>query len=232
MSRNLKFSVKSMIKIVLYLIILLSWSIVYADDTKPIDSTPPVELDTTINDSILIAGDTADTLIALPAKDTILYIQSNTMDQYTLANDTTNYEARLLQNPTKALFKSMFIPGWGQYGNKKYYKAAFYFVLDVWLIGNAIKYGGEASDYFKQYENDTTIAGRNAFYEKYENKKDSRNKYTWFAVIVSFISMFDAYVDAHLSGFPEKKRFGDLDIDVHYDPEGGVKAEFLLPFNP
>ncbi|MFH2048342.1 MAG: DUF5683 domain-containing protein [bacterium] len=218
--------------VILFIFVILSFASSYADDTEPVDSIPPVEFDTIITDSSWLVADTVDTASAILVKDTILFIQSNTMDPYTLVNDTTNFENRLIQNPTKALFKSMLIPGWGQYGNKKYFKAALYAALDVWLISNAIKYGGEASDYFKQYENDTTIAGRNEYYGLYENKKDSRNKYTWFAVIVSFISMFDAYVDAHLSGFPEKSRFSNFDIDVQYDHESGVKAAVRLPFNP
>jgi len=240
--------------IIIIILILLFCTISYADDSEPIpiDTIPPVEFDTTLTDSSIldtsildtsildtsiidtsiIAVDSADTVVALPAKDTILYIHKDIMNPYTLVNDSTNYETRLYQNPTKALFKSMLIPGWGQYGNKKYYKAVVYAALDIWLISNAIKYGGEASDLFKLYESDTTIAGRNSYYAQYETKKDSRNKYTWFAVIVSFISMFDAYVDAHLSGFPDKERFGDIDIDIRSDSDGGVKAVLQFPFNP
>ena len=44
--------------------------------------------------------------------------------------------------------------------------------------------------------------------------------------------MFDAYVDAHLSGFPEKSKISNFDIDIQYNPESGVKAEVQLPFNP
>jgi len=230
--------------VILFIFVILPFSVSYADNTEPVDTIPPVEFDTTIIDSNRIAADTADTAAALPAKDTILFIQSHTLDPYTLVNDTTNYENRLTQNPTKALFKSMLIPGWGQYGNKKYFKAALYAALDVWLISNAIKYGNEAGDLFREYENaptdSVTIGGKhydkyglkNEFYGLYENKKDSRNKYTWFAVIVSFISMFDAYVDAHLSGFPEKSKISNFDIDIQYNPESGVKAEVQLPFNP
>lgn len=218
--------------VILFIFVFFPFTIASADNTEPVDSIPPVNIDTSSADSVNLEGDTADTVIAVPKKDTILFIQSNTLDQYTLVDDTTNYENRLTQNPTKALFKSMLIPGWGQYGNKKYFKAVLYAALDVWLVGNAIKYRGEARDYFKLYENDTTIAGRNEFYGLYENKKDSRNKYTWFAVIVSFISMFDAYVDAHLSGFPVKNRFSDIDFDVQYDPGGEFRAALLFPFNP
>jgi len=218
--------------IILFIFVLLTIDISNAYDSEPVDSIPPVRIDTSIIDTNVTDTVSSDTIVALPAKDTILFIESNMMDPYTLVNDSTNYEKRLTQNPTKALFKSMLIPGWGQYGNKKYFKAALYAGLDIWLISNAIKYRGEASDLFKLYENDTTIAGRNSYYAQYEDKRDSRNKYTWFAVIVSFISMFDAYVDAHLSGFPDKKRYSVFDIDVQYDPEGGINAAVLFPFNP
>ncbi len=223
--------------VLFFIITFLICTTSYADDTEPIDTItidtiPPALLDSTISDSSHFVADSADTLIPTPPKDTIIFLQSNTMDLYTPVNDTTNYENKLYQNPTKALFKSMLIPGWGQYGNKKYYKAVMFVVLDIWLISNAVKYGGEANDYFKLYESETTTAGRNEYYRQYENKKDSRNKYTWFAVIVSFISMFDAYVDAHLSGFPDKNRFSDFDVDVQYDPRSGIKAAVSLPFNP
>ena len=219
------------------IISLLLCAVCYADETEPIDTIPidiisPVEIDSTITDSSLFVADNTDTVIASPKKDTILYIKSNTMDPYTLVNDSTNYENKLYQNPTKALFKSMFIPGWGQYGNKRYFKAGLYAVLDIWMIGNAIKYKGEANDFYEKYESSTIDSVRNKYYGFYENKKDSRNKYTWFAVIVSFISMFDAYVDAHLSGFPEKKRFSDINIDVSSDSEGGIMAVLQIPFNP
>ena len=62
------------------------------------------------------------------------------------------------------------------------------------------------------------------------NRKDSRNKYTWFVFIVSFLSMFDAYVDAHLSGFPDNQRLGNVDLEIGPDFEGGIKAALTMPF--
>ena len=42
-----------------------------------------------------------------------------------------------------------------------------------------------------------SISDRNEYYDLYQDRKDERNKFTWFAVITAFVSMFDAYVDAH-----------------------------------
>lgn len=204
-------------------------------DSMTIDTISDSMVVDTIPDSMTIdtVSDTADdtTNAETPTMvDTVLFRQGNQLGAYTLASDSTDFEKHLCQNPTKALFKSMVLPGWGQIGNHRYIKATIYAGLEVWLISSAIKYGGEANDFYEMYESDTTVAGRNSYYDSYMNRKDSRNKYRWFAVIVSFISMFDAYVDAHLSGFPDKKPFEKISLDVRSDTKGNVRAIVSVPF--
>ena len=123
----------------------------------------------------------------------------------------------------------MFVPGWGQVGNKRYIKAAVFFGLDVWFVGSAIHYGSKASDYKDQYDIALDLTTRNYYYSLYSDEKDQRNKYTWFAVIVSFISMFDAYVDAHLSGYPDKDKAQELNFDLR--PHGRDGAMATVSFN-
>ena len=185
-------------------------------------------LDSTGTDST-VAGDTVS-VEEVPPTDTVLFHLGSQLTAYQPASDTINLEGRLVQNPTTALFKSMVLPGWGQYGNRKYLKTALCVGLEIWLVSSALRFGSEASDFYKSYEAATTVADRNSIYSLYMNRKDSRNKYTWFVFIVSFLSMFDAYVDAHLSGFPDKQRLGNVDFEVGPDFEGGIKAALTMPF--
>jgi hypothetical protein len=168
-----------------------------------------------------------DTLIPV---DTTLFLPGNFLDRYTKATDSRNFEKRLVQNPTVALFKSMVLPGLGQWGNHSYTKAVVYFGLDAWFVGAAIHYGRQASDFRSKYEASTIITQRNDYYSLYEDRKDERNKFTWFAVIVTFVSMFDAYADAHLSGFPLKDKQNELGFEVGPNVTADLAAQITLRF--
>jgi hypothetical protein len=107
------------------------------------------------------------------------------------------------QNPTAALFKSMFVPGLGQLGNKKYIKAAVIVGIEGSLIAAIIHNADRARDAKSRYDNNTNTSLSSSLYSKYESARDDRNFYGWMTGLTIFISMFDAYVDAHLAGFPK-----------------------------
>jgi hypothetical protein len=167
---------------------------------------------------------------AMPVIDTVRYQRAAELDQFTQASDTVDLESHLYQNPTAALFKSALVPGWGQFGNRRYLKGIVFLGLDAWMVVSAIHYGRQASDFYDKFENAETVSARNDYYDLYSDRRDNRNKFTWFAVIISFVSMFDAYVDAHLSGFPDRERGQDFSVDVMPDEHGGVKASITVPF--
>lgn len=183
-------------------------------------------------------NDTAADTLPLPStdstmvtqKDTTLFTDISTLATTAPANSEINYEQHLTQNPTKALLKSMVLPGWGQLGNKKYVKAVLFAGFDAWMVLSALHYGRQASDYRDQYNNATEISLKNEYYGLYLDRKDERNKFTWFAVITSFIAMFDAYVDAHLSGYPKALEQQQLSVDVIPDEKGGSKLILSYSF--
>lgn len=174
----------------------------------------------------------ADTTDTGPAQtiDTVLFQNEGILDSTSPVSSPANFEKNLNQNPTLALFKSMLIPGWGQIGNKKYVKAGIFAALDVWFISSAIHYGQQASDFREMYQNATELSTRNELYSSFLDRKDQRNKFTWFAVIVSFISMFDAYVDAHLSGYPKQQKNDDVSWDIKPYGSGGIQAKVVWKF--
>ena len=79
--------------------------------------------------------------------DTLLFEKTNLFTGVSPVTDPQNFETRMHQKPTLALFKSMFIPGLGQLGNRRYIKALLFVGLDAWFIGSAIHYGGQAADF-------------------------------------------------------------------------------------
>ncbi|MCB2230074.1 hypothetical protein KQH82_05105 [bacterium] len=188
---------------------------------------PPAEPDSLVSPDSLVAIDTAAAEIS---PDTIMFIPDLDAEREGRVTDTVNYERRLTQQPTVALFKSMAIPGWGQVGNKRYIKAAIFAGFQTWFISSAIRFGGQASDARDAWSSETNLAERNRLYDIYEDKRGQRNKFTWFAVICSFISMFDAYVDAHLSGSPEHIAGDQVTFEFVPDQYGGAQAVLSLNF--
>ncbi len=164
--------------------------------------------------------------------DTILYIPQELGTVTFGVTDSTDYEKRLYQNPTVALFKSMLVPGLGQIGNRQYVKAGVVIGLQTWLISSVIKHGNDASDWRKQFDASTDIAERNMLYDNYLDSKDDRNKFTWFAVIVTFVSMFDAFSDAHLSGFPQdsNRNSREVDLSILKTDDNGFMASVSYSF--
>jgi hypothetical protein len=180
-------------------------------------------------DSIAIDSGMADSALHV---DTILFAPGTVLTTYGSVSDSLDREKRLRQKPMWALFKSMVVPGWGQIGNGRYIKAAVYFGLEAWMVGGAIHYGQQASDFRRLFDETPrdAVSLRNDYYSLYRDRQDECNKYTWFAVIVAFVSMFDAYVDAHLSGFPRQGEGNDLTLQVAPTEENGVTAALSLRF--
>lgn len=164
------------------------------------------------------------------AVDTLLFDGTGMLEQVSPVTSDIDFETRLYQRPTTALFKSMFVPGWGQLGNKRHVKAILFAGLDAWFISAAIHYGGQASDFRDEFESAVDIETRNEYYDLYLDRKGQRNKFTWFAGIVTFISMFDAFVDAHLSGYPRKIDESDLSLDLRPTDNGGFQASVAFNF--
>ncbi len=180
-------------------------------------------------DSLAFDSSLADSALHV---DTILFAPGTELVAYGSVGDSLDREKCLRQKPMFALFKSMVVPGWGQIGNGRYIKAAVYFGLEAWMIGGAIHYRQQASD-FRQLFDETprdAVSLRNDYYSLYRDRQDECNKYTWFAVIVAFFSMFDAYVDAHLSGFPRQGEDSDLTLQVMPTEKNGVTAALSLRF--
>lgn len=185
-----------------------------------------------LSDTISINVDTTNiTVDSAVTVDTVLFNIQGQLSNTIQVTDSTNFERRLIQTPTKALLKSMLIPGWGQFGNKKPFKALLFAGMDTWMILSAVHHGKKADDLFNQFESTDDLDLRRQYYSMYLSSKDKRNKFTWFAVIISFISMFDAYVDAHLSGYPEVDSNTDaFSLDIIQDNNSGPLVQLSYHF--
>jgi hypothetical protein len=171
-----------------------------AQDTPLADSTHPLTIpDTTFVPSSAVGSDTVtlEPNLYHPDADTIL------INAY--RSDAT---PRRFPSPTLTMFKSVAFPGWGQYTNRKYLKAGLVFVVESYFIYQSVYFARKASDWRDKWRaapEDQKVQ----YFNKYSSYRDTRNSNLWYTALVVFLSMFDAYVDAHLATFPEKASSGD-----------------------
>jgi len=168
--------------------------------------------------------------LASPSVDTLLFVPSPEVSPAANVTNPADLERHLYQQPTVALFKSMLVPGLGQLGNRRYTKALLFTGLETWFIASSLHYASQAADARESYLEADDIAVRRDYYNLYDNKRTNRNKFAWYAGLTIFISMFDAYVDAHLSGSPTDPRNDDFSFDLKPADNGGVAAQLTYRF--
>jgi len=110
------------------------------------------------------------------------------------------------QKPTGALFKSIIAPGWGQYANGKYQKAAIICGLESFFIFKSVQYFIKTRDRFDTFKQ----TEERADFDAYDEARSNRNKYYWFVAGTIFFSMWDAFADAHI------KPFEDVEDDAEF----------------
>jgi TM2 domain-containing membrane protein YozV len=129
-------------------------------------------------------------------------------------------------SPTGALFLSLAVPGGGQVYNGQYIKAILYGGTEVYLI----KYVAWRWKWMNRYQTDFQNSDDEEYkarqFALYEKMRDSRNLHLWLTGLVVFLSIFDAYVDAHLRDFEQT----DKAFDVYLAPEDD-RVQLNLVYN-
>ena len=105
------------------------------------------------------------------------------------------------KQPLKAVALSCLFPGGGQLYNGKIIKCGFVLAVEGSFIGLAAYHHLEAEKYYDRYRVSLSASDYTE-YVKYYNKRQS--DFFWVGTII-FLSAIDAYVDAHLFDFEEKK---------------------------
>lgn len=124
------------------------------------------------------------------------------VSQTVYAQESEKSEDKELPKPGKVLLRSAIIPGWGQFANKKYLKAFGFFGVHAYFTYR----------FFEEQEQVKLTDDP----ELKENLEYQRNTWAWRYLAAYLLNLTDAYVDAHLAGFPEDT--GDDNVDVSFAP--------------
>ncbi len=131
-------------------------------------------------------------------------------------------------NPSGALYRSLIIPGWGQFHNKRYIKAAVFAGLEGYLANGIYTFWRDSDRHKKNFQS----AWENPEYQaaefsKFQKSRDRRNLRLWLITATILYSMFDAYVDAQLADFDQP----DKAFEVYIGPGRDDRFEISLAFN-
>ncbi len=106
------------------------------------------------------------------------------------------------RSPGLAIGLSMVFPAGGQFYNQKWIKGTVF-------MGAELALGGYAAYHYLDYYNniDATITSAEAL--------ATAKQFTWFFAAVYVYSLMDAYVDAHLSAFPNERLILEPDPKIN-----------------
>jgi Family of unknown function (DUF5683) len=124
----------------------------------------------------------------------------------------TGHEAKkpFFKSPTGIMFRSLLIPGWGQATNHAWVKAVLVAGAETALAVSVIQDTHELS----------TLTASDP---QYATIYDHRQRNAWWLGGVVFLSMVDAYVDAHLKGFDVQLGPEPSDNELRVTARIGVK---------
>lgn len=115
---------------------------------------------------------------------------------FAAASDTLYYEQGKMKSPGLATLFSVLVPGTGQMYNGKWVKGGLFFTANTAAAGSAAYYYIRYAEYKDLYGIDNVMTQEALIYAK---------RITWFSAAIYVYNIIDAYVDAHLSAFPDER---------------------------
>ena len=101
------------------------------------------------------------------------------------------------KSPWGAVVRSAIVPGWGQIYNESYWKAPIVWGVMGWFVYAWVDNNNKYIDYKNLY-----LQAGNSLDLEYRNfYRDQRDEFAIYFALTYFLTLVDAYVDAHLYDF-------------------------------
>jgi len=101
------------------------------------------------------------------------------------------------KSPWGAVVRSAIVPGWGQIYNESYWKAPIVWGVMGWFVYAWVDNNNNYIDYKNLY-----LQSGNSLDLEYRNfYRDQRDEFAIYFALTYFLTLVDAYVDAHLYDF-------------------------------
>ena len=119
--------------------------------------------------------------------------------------DTLRFTPKKMKRPALATGLSAVFPGGGQMYNGKWAKSLVFLGAETGLAATAgYYYYGFA--YYRDLYGENSVSAQSSL--------TTAKRFTWFFAAVWVYSLIDAYVDAHLSAFPDERLILEPDTDM------------------
>jgi TM2 domain-containing membrane protein YozV len=150
-------------------------------------------------------------------------VEQNNYDSTTKKDSTLNTKKNqktfnMKKQPWKAVLFSAIIPGAGQFYNQSYWKTPIILGLSIYFGYSYYQQDKTYRSYRDQYSASQTPSNPEGnFYLKAQRElyRNSRDDFLWYFIVVDFINLVDAYVDAQLFDFTVKEdkytKYGKID---------------------
>ncbi len=124
-------------------------------------------------------------------------------DTTSWTGDTLHPGIRAKKSPGLAMLLSAVVPGAGQFYNQSYWKVPVVLGLGLYFASTWLDQNRRTQIYRQQYV-DSLNANPNlaaVYLREREFYKEQRDTFAWYFVILYFVNIADAYVDASLFDF-------------------------------
>lgn len=119
-------------------------------------------------------------------------------DTISVQDSTIQSQVFVMQkSPWGAVVRSAVLPGWGQIYNESYWKAPIVWGVMGWFVYNWVDNNNNYIDYKNLY----IITGKSLDLEYRNFYRDQRDEFAIYFALTYFLTLVDAYVDAHLFDF-------------------------------
>ena len=144
--------------------------------------------------------------------------------------DTARGVSHPRKSPGTAMLLSAILPGAGQFYNESYWKVPVVLGFGIYFISSWLDNNRRYEEYRDRYSADlaTNPTGSVRLLAVREFYKDQRDSFTWYFVVLYFLNIADAYVDASLYDFTVG---GDLSVRfLPGPPATGAQVSVRLKF--
>lgn len=154
-------------------------------------------------------------------------VSQNDADSVDLGNKPNKVKYEMTKSPTGAIYRSLILPGWGQWYVESYWKAPIFLAGALGLYGSIIYNHIEFRNYADLLEGmeksnpeyDITLLRREFF-------RDNRDMSGFYLIGVYVLATVDAYVGAHLFDFEVDESLSIGLIPDAMNPRLGVVIRF------
>ncbi len=135
------------------------------------------------------------------------------------------------QRPVSIVLRSAVVPGWGQWVNRRHWKAVGFAAGQGYLAYRAISAAEKEHDWNRRARADSTQA--ELYHRRANYQRDRRHDFTWWSIFAFVFSLGDAYVDAQLGDFSgqfEPQDFAPREAERRGPDASGVSIRpFISP---